>query len=489
MKPSTAARSKARGFTLVEALIALLVLAFGMLAVAGFQTTLSRNSDLAKQRTEAMRLAQQKMESLRAYAQVATSSSTPHVTNYTDDVISSSSTTQETHAASSTYSTNATYLTTWTATSNAANTEKWLNVNVAWTDRTGQSQSVQLLSVISKFDPADIGTLATGPGGISVRKPKNRSINVPYPAVTLSGGTQSAFQPPPSTGFYVFDNVTGNVVKSCTGGTMPTSDGATLDSTGATCSDIFAYLLSGYVRFDTSANPTRNTIDNTTDTTLPLAATNAASSPATTPISFDFSNFSPSNPGDPTYTCFSQRQKTLRHNSTGVETTVAETASESGYLVTARFVAYACIVAPVDHDSNSTTAKRWWGEVTLVPNSDSANGTTWSIGTTSSTWKICRFSADYNVDNAIANSEHPLWYRGVTGALDSQNFVVITGNNSCPTDVAANPLGSPATYVNNSTASHQPTGERSFQCANSSCSGANKTTLEPSTLSTDLTME
>ena len=49
-------RSGARGFTLLEALIALLVLSFGMLAIAGFQTTLSRNSDLAKQRTEALRL-------------------------------------------------------------------------------------------------------------------------------------------------------------------------------------------------------------------------------------------------------------------------------------------------------------------------------------------------------------------------------------------------------------------------------------------------
>ena len=65
-------RSTARGFTLIEALIALLVLSFGMLAIAGFQVTLTRNSDLAKQRTEATRLAQQKVESLRSYGQVDT---------------------------------------------------------------------------------------------------------------------------------------------------------------------------------------------------------------------------------------------------------------------------------------------------------------------------------------------------------------------------------------------------------------------------------
>jgi Tfp pilus assembly protein PilV len=52
---------------LVEVLIALVVLAIGVLAIAVFQTTLSRNSDLAKQRTEATRLAQQRIEDLRAY--------------------------------------------------------------------------------------------------------------------------------------------------------------------------------------------------------------------------------------------------------------------------------------------------------------------------------------------------------------------------------------------------------------------------------------
>src|SRR5438093_2529904 len=47
------------GFTLIEALIGLLVLAFGMLAIAAFQTSLTRSGDVSKQRTEATRLAQE----------------------------------------------------------------------------------------------------------------------------------------------------------------------------------------------------------------------------------------------------------------------------------------------------------------------------------------------------------------------------------------------------------------------------------------------
>ncbi|NJK42622.1 MAG: hypothetical protein HC937_02765 [Aquincola sp.] len=40
------------GFALLEALVAMLVMAFGMLAIASFQMNLSRSSDLAKQRAE-----------------------------------------------------------------------------------------------------------------------------------------------------------------------------------------------------------------------------------------------------------------------------------------------------------------------------------------------------------------------------------------------------------------------------------------------------
>ena len=124
-------RSGTRGFTLLEALIALLVLSFGMLAIAGFQATLSRNSDLAKQRTEALRLAQQKMERLRAFGQVATDPTTGagHKFNYTDDVVSS--TTPEVIIS------NATFSRTWTVAANASNSEKWNNAGTHCCGRRG----------------------------------------------------------------------------------------------------------------------------------------------------------------------------------------------------------------------------------------------------------------------------------------------------------------------------------------------------------------
>ncbi len=633
-------RSNARGFSLIEALIALLVLSFGMLAIAGFQVTLSRSSDLAKQRSEAVRLAQQKMESLRAYGRVDPPPiGSPAVVNYTNDVVSGPPV-----GFPDVTTTNADFTRTWTVTANATNTEKWINVQVAWTDRTGQAQTVQLLSVISKFDPQDVGTLATGPGTSAVRKPKNRNINIPYPAITLSGGTQSAFIPPPGGIAYVFDNSTGNIVQSCTGlsvsastpaaisslsfdgitntvtvnasghslivgytvaiagtsdsgfngqftvvsatagssftYTLPSSpggasatggtatrvggqllEGLDLASSGASCSGpLLAYLLSGYVRFDSGNSPSGAEPNNPTlsrHDTLPLLASG--------PLALDVSNRpTPSTGGDPSMVCYAQRQKVVSTTSTAPVTitnvsrsgstvtvsapghafvvgqtvaingttdpafigafvidsvtagssftytlppplptgstgatggtaallerlTIAEGVSLSGPFsvytnVVSRFVSYACVVTPVDHDGVATP-KRWWGSVTLVPNSSSSDGTVWSISTGQR--KVCRYSADFNGNAKISNSEHPLWYRGVTGALDSQNFLVISDGQSCPTDKAANPLGSPATYADNTTANHQPTGELSFQCANAACAGANKAELEP--LATDTT--
>lgn len=49
---------KSRGVSLVEALVALLVMSFGMVALVGILSNLRRSEDLARQRGEAQRIAQ-----------------------------------------------------------------------------------------------------------------------------------------------------------------------------------------------------------------------------------------------------------------------------------------------------------------------------------------------------------------------------------------------------------------------------------------------
>ncbi len=57
------------GFSLVEILAAMLVLGVGLIGVAKFQTKISHESFLAKQQSEAINIAEAKLESLRfAYA-------------------------------------------------------------------------------------------------------------------------------------------------------------------------------------------------------------------------------------------------------------------------------------------------------------------------------------------------------------------------------------------------------------------------------------
>ena len=76
----------ARGVSLVEALVALAVMAFGMLAVAGIQGMLRLNSDVAKQRSEAVRIAQEQIEQLRAFAVRSADTGVPAGTRSWSDI-------------------------------------------------------------------------------------------------------------------------------------------------------------------------------------------------------------------------------------------------------------------------------------------------------------------------------------------------------------------------------------------------------------------
>ena len=61
-------RTGQRGVSLIEAIVAMAVMAFGMMAVVGLHTTLRQNSDIAKQRSEAVRIAEEAIEQWRAFS-------------------------------------------------------------------------------------------------------------------------------------------------------------------------------------------------------------------------------------------------------------------------------------------------------------------------------------------------------------------------------------------------------------------------------------
>jgi type IV pilus modification protein PilV len=220
-----------RGFALIEALVSLLVVAFGLLAIASFQYTLARASDVAKQRSEATRIAQREIDRLRSFGQ-RQSDGAPGDSRYSyiDDVVSTAAPITVTGlTTNTTYSlerqvrdASNTLITASTSPTLTSTIDRWrsINVIVSWTDRAGQTQDVRLASSLSDGEPGTLGSLSVPRRPSSTLRPKNRNVNVPYPAVNIAtcpagSNACSAFIAPPGNVAYVFDNVTGNVIQSC----------------------------------------------------------------------------------------------------------------------------------------------------------------------------------------------------------------------------------------------------------------------------------
>ena len=217
-RSQTSKPSRSAGFALIEALVALLVVSFGMMAIAAFQFTLSRSSDVAKQRTEATRIAQREIDRLRSFGQRGPDTDpNDGLLTFAEDLQAGSTPLAN---VSGTF-TNTVYRTQRVISAPTAPVPssgerfRWVNVVVNWDDRTGAAQSVTLSTAISDGTPTDLGGLTSGRGFATTLRPRNRNINIPYPAVNLAGGTSSAFVPPPGNAIFTFNNDTGNVTQSC----------------------------------------------------------------------------------------------------------------------------------------------------------------------------------------------------------------------------------------------------------------------------------
>lgn len=157
-----------QGFTLIEVLIAVLVLSFGLLAIGNFQATLLKESAYSKARGEAIALAQEKLEELRNFSTdhdlVGNLNNTPVATpavnseyKYPTDV----------QAALNTYTdatingSNATFTRKWSISRNGAVTIA--SVKVTWTGEDNKEQTVTLETKLANSNPrgtADIGQIS-----------------------------------------------------------------------------------------------------------------------------------------------------------------------------------------------------------------------------------------------------------------------------------------------------------------------------------------
>jgi Tfp pilus assembly protein PilX len=388
--------ARQRGASLVEALIAFLVLSLGLVGMTKLQSQLRLNADIARQRSEAVRLAQEDIEGLRSFASLV---SMPGVRAYADIAADSrriDSTPGQALNASFQLQRNV----------SDGGGFRTASVTVGWNDRSGQSQQVQLQSVIAATPPALSGALTVQPNVQALKRIHGRSAFIPAAATPLGNGT-SAWKPVSGgTVVLVFDDLTGELRSTC----AAAAGIASADLTIADLSDCTAtggLLLSGIVRRSGAAR-----------------AEPPFASDAPLPLGVELTLSGATYPAPPR--CFSEARKQVeyttaagtRRQTVPLAAIPASVGVASWTELNERFVAYHCVVTPLQG--------RWSGRSALLPQG-------WSIGSAPTQHKVCRYSVDQDGSGAVDNNaEHPDSYRLVDRPLMQQNFLLVPGDRPCP---------------------------------------------------------
>ena len=409
-------QTRRTGVSLIEALVALAVMAFGMLSMVGVQVTLRLNSDVAKQRAEATRIATDDVDSLRLFTRLASEAGQFAWA----DITSRNTTVAAGNTGNTTYTLERT-VRDGAVAGVGGGLVKVLEVKVSWLDRANALQTVTLDTIITGVNPA-VGALLTAPAQPSATNLRNgRHFSIPPAAQDLAGepGT-SQFVPPNAVNLtWLFSNLTG-ALRVC--------DGARSNCQAA-------MLVSGYVGFH-RAPPTA---DNGADTTASNAelpegpALNLRDSPnALAMLSVQ--------PSGTAVSCFADSYSLVQ-------------------LATIRRLPYFCavMVGP---------STGWGGQ--LNPAVINAAFNVMTAGNLATQHKVCRYTLK-NTDYTD-NADHPKMYcqpasdtltlsptctkTRVKTNLINQNFLVIAGNKTCPTDVAADPAA--GDLINSNTRLHQP---------------------------------
>lgn len=402
--PSPAAlQRRARGVSLVEALVAMAVMSIGMLALVGVHGTMRLNSDLAKQRTEATRIASEEIERLRSFTALVPVPDAPGA--YYDDIKSREVAAYEPPdgIGNTTYRIVRAVRDVYGAVDPDISALKIVSVQVQWTDRTGAPQSVTLDSAVSATAPTLTALLMLEPPAPLTTRSGGLHISIPDGAVPVPGdGSMSRFTPPGGGGIaWYFENLSG-LMRVCPGGVVDVSSCPT------------ATLVSGTVQFHISDTaPTGAAAERPAGPLLPLADAPGA-------------------------------LELVNAVGTG-------TAASCYTVPVGQSVRYLCAVRTSD-------PLGWGGQLNPVL----ASG---SFSNLASGYKSCRYTTDLpttdnpktNVNEAdpnaefVANAEHPRKYcmerprnfneanalctgKRVKVNLIQQNFLIIRGHQTCPTE-------------------------------------------------------
>lgn len=412
--------ARQRGTTLLESLVAFLVLSLGMLSVVRVQSQLRLNSDVARQRSEAVRLAQEDLEKMRSFSVIEARTGLHAYASLADATA--------TFDADAGQPGNTSYTLRRRVSAGDVPHAKDAAVEVSWTDRTGAPQRVELTSTISGSDPAYSGALKVTPRAEPIRAARARSALIPPDAADLGNGT-SALKPVGSgTLAWVFDNASGSVLARCQGARTDVQTAQLRATDLLSCDTIQGQMLSGTVRFS-SAEPPNPVASNDLPPELNIAVTLTGTATGTS------------------VTCTSEARKSVlysigssqRSEAVPLGATAAQFGADTWRDTGDRFVAYHCVVVA------GSPGAAWSGRSTLVP-------VGWTLGNGPLERRVCRYTADLDRSGAIdANLEHPDSYADVRASLTNQNFLVIKGSQACPSGA-----GGAGIVASVSTAPHQP---------------------------------
>ena len=258
---------------------------------------------------------------------------------------------------------------------------------VSWTDQRGQPQQLSLLTLLPPADPEGLLSAALLPvrsaSGSLPAQPLRRSPRIPIQAGDLGDG-QSALKVS-SDRIWIFDNLSGALIQHCISDPALNLQPLTRTSLQG-CTLTSGLLLAGHVRFSTHSDT--------------LIATDALD-PLDAAMNLDL-RLTPLIGTRPGWDC---------------QDNIASSPAP-GQMV----VSYFCRVEP---DRTVAGQRVWSGRLDIHPIG-------WTIGASTTAFRVCRYGQDRDGNGRIDNTEHPAIYLDVATALLEQNFLVVRGTANCP---------------------------------------------------------
>lgn len=400
-------RQTQHGVALLEALVAFLLVSFSVMGSARLQSTWRVNADMARQRTEAVRLAQQEIERMRSSTDPAPEAPIPGGDPAVEAVFIHGSTS---------------YALRREVGASTTAMLRPVTVSVSWVDRTGGAQQVALSTHVAQLPPVFSAVLSmvphplpsTGrvlaPAGVAagIDAETDASEGVPPDLLAAQahdlGAGRSVWKPPGhGPAAYLLDRSTGAVTSRCVVTKTAASARQLVVSELSACATAAGQLLQGYVRFSMGSNPDAR-------------HANDAPRPFEAELTLE-----PRNGAAPV--CDVQLLKGVRFSAEGLSRREVVDASAAPAAVGAtqwtegtRFASYTCLV-PMQGRSG------WSGRLTLKPHG-------WLIGTEATAGKVCRYRAAAGAEGGPQDDAGR--YSKVRTHLVEQNYLVVRGDRPCP---------------------------------------------------------